>query len=76
MRTVLQVFLPLVLVGTQICEAQNTKDEDSGVAASSNIPGAEYPKIQADLRVSFRLNKLSFESARGTESTIASGQGL
>jgi hypothetical protein len=64
MRTPLQACLLVILVGTQICKAQNTKDEDSGVAASSNIPGAEYPKIHADLRVSFRLKAPDAQKVR------------
>jgi enterochelin esterase family protein len=64
MKIVLQVILPLILVGTQICDAHNTKDEDSGVPASSNIPGAEYPKIHADLRVSFRLKAPEAQKVR------------
>ena len=30
-------------------------DLDNSFAASSNVPGAEYPRIHPDLRVTFRL---------------------
>ncbi len=64
MKTALQAALVLVLVSTQLGVAQNTRDEDSGVPASSNIPGAEYPKIHADLRASFRLKAPDAQKVR------------
>lgn len=52
LRSILS-FLKLNLVlAAGFCQAQTTGD---AVPASSNVPGAKYPKIHSDLRVSFRL---------------------
>jgi enterochelin esterase-like enzyme len=64
MKAPLQACLLLVVFATRPCVAQDSKDEDSAVPASSNIPGAEYPKIRSDLRVSFRLKAPDAQKVR------------
>lgn len=51
-------LLALVVLTTlfgQPCLAQSTQPGDESKPASSNVPGAEYPRIHSDLRVTFRL---------------------
>jgi len=44
----------LLLLAAAAGQAQDSKSDD-GVPAPSNIPGKEYPRIHADLRVTFRI---------------------
>jgi enterochelin esterase-like enzyme len=48
-----------------VCLAQATQPSaDDSIPASSNVPGAEYPKIHADLRISFRLKAPDAQKVR------------
>src|SRR5438132_2616590 len=44
------IFIPMVLIAASALLAA-----DDSVPATSNVPGAQYPRIHPDLRVSFRL---------------------
>jgi enterochelin esterase-like enzyme len=46
------------------CFAQSTDPSDGSQPASSNIPGAEYPRIHSDLRVTFRLKAPEAQKVR------------
>lgn len=48
-----QLTLSLVMVMTISIRAQVTDDSKP---ATLNLPGAEYPRIRADLRVTFRIS--------------------
>jgi len=49
----LLVFLPLMFAARGLCCAQAGDDSRP---ATSNLPGAEYPRIHSDLRVTFRVS--------------------
>jgi len=55
--TTRQLSILLLALGcsAQLIVAQDTGTGDDAKSASSNVPGQEYPKIHADLRVDFRL---------------------
>ena len=53
MKTVLKLFLLSSFLTAAFCPAQTNNDD--AVPATSNVPGAEYPKIHSDRRVSFRF---------------------
>lgn len=52
MKIALRYFQLIPLLAVSLCGAQTT---DDALPATSNVPGAEYPRIHSDLRVSFRL---------------------
>jgi hypothetical protein len=64
MKTILRAVLLSQLILAGFCQAQDSNDPDAGVPASSNVPGAEYPKIHSDLRVSFRLKAPDAQKVR------------
>jgi enterochelin esterase-like enzyme len=55
MKAKLLVLALLPVLAMQLCFAQATQSADASKPASSNVPGAEYPKIHSDLTVDFRL---------------------
>jgi S-formylglutathione hydrolase FrmB len=46
------------------CFAQSSDPSDDSKPASSNVPGAEYPRIHSDLRVTFRLKAPDAQKVR------------
>jgi enterochelin esterase-like enzyme len=54
MKIVLKLCLLLSLVCACACRAQTNSDD--AVSASSNVPGAQFPKIDSNLRVTFRFH--------------------
>ena len=52
-HTLLAALLPLLLAAPS-GRAQDSKPDDT-VPASTNVQGAQYPRIHPDLRVSFRI---------------------
>lgn len=55
MRTQLPLLLSLSLLLSQPCPAQDNALADDWQLASSNQPGKEYPKVNSDRRVKFRI---------------------
>ena len=71
-------LLPLVLAAAA-AQAKDPKPADA-IPAPSNIRGAEYPRIDADLRVTFRIKapdaqKVEFKFVGGTAVSRAEGRG-
>ena len=60
MKTLLKICC-LVFLPATISIAQTA---DDGAPATTNVPGAEYPKIHSDLRVSFRLKAPDAQKVR------------
>jgi len=57
MRRILFSGTLLVLaILPQLCSPADQPTPDDSQPASSNVPGAEYPRIHSDLRVTFRLH--------------------
>jgi enterochelin esterase family protein len=54
MNTVLKLFVLCSLLATDYCRAQTNNDDS--ISATSNVPGTEYPKINPDLSVTFRIH--------------------
>lgn len=54
MKIVLKLFLLASFAAACLCQAQTNNDE--GVPATSNVPGAQFPKIHSDLSVTFRFH--------------------
>jgi enterochelin esterase family protein len=52
-RTTLPLFLLLSLAAVGSCQTQTANDD--AISATTNVPGAEYPKIHSDLSVTFRI---------------------
>lgn len=55
MKRKLFILLLLSILCSQLCMAQSTESSDAK-PATSNIPGLEYPKIDKNLRATFRIN--------------------
>lgn len=55
MRTVLIHSLLLIALSGGICLAQATQPADDSRPASTNVPGATYPRVHSDLRVDFKV---------------------
>jgi enterochelin esterase family protein len=47
--------LLISLLGATLCDAQSASQPEAGVAASTNVAGADYPRILPDLRVVFQI---------------------
>jgi enterochelin esterase family protein len=54
MKTILKLFLSASFLAAGFCHAQTNNDD--GAPATSNVPGAQYPKIHSDLSVTFRFH--------------------
>ena len=60
---ILGVLIALTI--SPLCRAQPAQPApDDSRPASSNVPGAEYPRIHSDLRVTFRLNAPDAQKVR------------
>lgn len=73
----MRVFCTLAIVALAVCGAQAA---DDSVPASTNIRGAEYPRVHPDYRVTFRFNaptakKVLVDTGRGNEDTGKNGLG-
>ena len=55
MKTRLHLILPGVLLLGRLCAAQTQAPVDDWKPASSNQPGREYPKVNSEGRVKFRI---------------------
>jgi hypothetical protein len=62
---------PDTVLTAQLCFAQATLSRDDARPATSNVPGQEYPKINSDLRVDFRLKAPDAQKVK-----VACRQGL
>jgi enterochelin esterase-like enzyme len=62
MKTKLKLVLLFTFFTAGFCPAQTNNDD--AVPATSNVTGAEYPKIHSDLRVSFRLKAPSAQKVQ------------
>ena len=60
-KMIVTIGLFLSVVVARLCLGQ---DADDAIPATSNVPGAEYPKIHSDLRVSFRLKAPEAQKVR------------
>ena len=53
----MKVFLLFVLISSLLAAlSKEGKTQESGIPASTNIGGADYPRIHSDLSITFRLN--------------------
>ncbi len=53
MKITLKLFLLTFFAAASLCQAQTNSDD--ALPATSNVPGAQYPKIFSDNRVAFRF---------------------
>ena len=53
MKNILKLFLSALFLAAGFCHAQTNNDDS--MPASSNVPGAQFPKIHSDLSVTFRF---------------------
>jgi enterochelin esterase family protein len=60
----LSLIALLAILASQSCFAQEMSPGDDSKPASSNIQGAEYPRIHSDLRVNFRLKAPDAQKVR------------
>lgn len=60
-----RIFGILVALTASLCRAQTAPPAaDDSRPASSNVPGADYPRIHSDLRVTFRLKAPDAQKVR------------
>ena len=64
MKSKLLILSLTAVLSAQLCFAQETLSRDDARPATSNVPGQEYPKIQSDLRVDFRLKAPDAQKVR------------
>jgi len=64
MKRVLLALGVLTMLFSTWCFAQSTDPSNDSKPASSNVPGAEYPRIHSDLRVTFRLKAPDAQKVR------------
>jgi enterochelin esterase-like enzyme len=65
MRRVLTLCVLFSATAVAMCRAQTTQPPaDDSTPASTNVPGAQYPRIHQDLRVTFRLKAPDAQKVR------------
>ena len=64
MKTKLKFIFIVPWFAAALCSAQTTNETDVGTPASSNVPGAQYPKIHSDRSVTFRFHAPKAQSIR------------
>jgi enterochelin esterase family protein len=64
MKIKLLTIALIPMLAAQLCCAQTTSSSDDAKAATSNVPGQEYPKIHSDLTVDFRLKAPDAQKVR------------
>ena len=65
MRRILTLCVLFSATAVPICRAQATQPPpDDATPASSNVPGAQYPRIHPDLRVTFHLKAPDAQKVR------------